>query len=529
MSLLPILAVTAGSAVAVAAAGSSGRRAQAGTAVGVCALLVVLGMAVGLGTTPDGVPAPVPEGAGAFERLLRANDYARLAIVLWSATGLALVALSSLLRPFHGMLVAVLGSLAAGIVALGSGDLVVATAGGIASGLAGMVLLAGPAAAGPASGSARAHHPDPALVPAARELRTVIIGGIAVLAGALVAPAAGAALFATGSGPAGPDAVAAGPAAAVGLAALALAGGVALWTGAIPFHLRVSRLTDSVPPVALPLVLAWGVVPLAAAAVTVADRAVAPLALPLDGERALILGVAVLTLAGGALAAWIRDEVRHLVGYLVIADTGFILLGFAALDPGAWEASRIWLLVFATSKTALAAWLAVVEHRFDTRMLGDLRGWARRAPLLALGFVLTVLATFGLPGWVGWAARTDLPGLAAGGPPATLALLAGFLTLPVYLRVLMLGLERQGSRVASVAAERFIPTDKPSFLGQSPIEAARTLAMAFALGARRNATPLTSMVVVVLALLALLTAWGMVDLAGAAAQPAPVVSGPSAD
>ena len=72
--------------------------------------------------------------------------------------------------------------------------------------------------------------------------------------------------------------------------------------------------------------------------------------------------------------------------------------------------------MLAASKTALGAWSAVTEDRFETRSIPDLRGWMRRSPLLAAGLVLVAVATFGLPGWLAFEARGTLASLVAEGP-----------------------------------------------------------------------------------------------------------------
>ena len=120
----------------------------------------------------------------------------------------------------------------------------------------------------------------------------------------------------------------------VGLLAVAVALVVAVRLGSIPFHLRVPRLTDVAPPISLPLLLAWIPVPLGVAAIAIVDRLLAPLALPLEGEQALIVVIALVTLVGGALAAFISDDLRHATGYLVIADGGLVLLGLRGARPG---------------------------------------------------------------------------------------------------------------------------------------------------------------------------------------------------
>ncbi len=244
----------------------------------------------------------------------------------------------------------------------------------------------------------------------------------------------------------------AGP--ALGLLTVAVGLAVAGRWGMLPFHVRVSRLTDLVPPETLPLLLAWIAVPLTVVAFAAVDRLIAPLALPLAGERTVLVVLAVLTLVGASLAAWLHDDIRRVTGYLVVADSGLLLLAIAAMDPAAWGPGRAWVIVLAASKSALAAWAAVTEDRFETRSVPDLRGWARRSPLLALALAITALATFGLPGWVAFDSRSSLATLVAEEPWSGLLLLAGFLTLPTYLRLLAVGAGRVTSRVDRTAPER---------------------------------------------------------------------------
>ena len=161
-----------------------------------------------------------------------------------------------------------------------------------------------------------------------------------------------------------------------------------------------------------------------------------------------------MTLVAGALAAFVADDLRHAVGYLVIADAGLVLLGFAALDPAAWGPTRVWLVAMAASKTAVAAWSAVMEDRFSTRSVPDLRGWLRHSPIMGAALVVAAIATYGLPGWVAFEARGDLARLAA--PDyAWLIVLAGLATLPTYVRLLLVGTGPATSRVRGAAPERF--------------------------------------------------------------------------
>ena len=124
--------------------------------------------------------------------------------------------------------------------------------------------------------------------------------------------------------------------AVLGLGALAVALAVGARLGAIPFHVRFSRIADVASPIDLALLLAWLAVPVGVAGLAIVDGQIAPLALPFAGDRLIIVALAFVTLVAAAIAAFIQDDLRHATGYLVIADGGLVLLGFAALDPAAW-------------------------------------------------------------------------------------------------------------------------------------------------------------------------------------------------
>lgn len=360
--------------------------------------------------------------------VLAGSEWLRLYAVLGCVTGLLLVTVdvTAVHEPdVPGVIVLGLG---AAVLALAIPDAGVAVVAATAGGLAGVLVAA------PLGATARA-----AFV-GAREIRALAVAGaLAIVAAAWLARPLGELVAAPG---------------VLGLAYLAFGFAVAVRFGAIPFHLWAARVADAAPGVALPLLLAWGPAAFAAVALAWIDQAVAPLALPLGPEQAIIAAIGAVGIVLGILAAWIQDDLEHVVGYSIAADAGFVVLGLAALEPAIWEPARTWLLVFVVGRSAFAAWAVAVHGAFGTRRLPELDGWARRTPVLALGLVVVAAASIGWPGFVAWEARSSIAGLALPGPVAGIVAVAPLGLLAVYGRILLVGTRAPGAAVRSGRGDR---------------------------------------------------------------------------
>jgi NADH:ubiquinone oxidoreductase subunit 2 (subunit N) len=504
MTVVPFLVIAAASGtVSLLARASRGWS----TFIALVGLVAMAAAAAAMGST-----AAVEIGGSR----LASSDWLRLYAILGSVVGamLVLVDVSAVHEPdAPGVIVLGMG---AAVLALALTDPGVAVVAATAGGLAGILVAA------PVGAAARA-----AFV-GTRELRALAVAGaLAIVATAWLARPLG-------------DLVAVP--AVFGAAYLAFATAVAIRFGAIPFHLWAARVADAAPGVALPLLMAWGPAAFAAVALVWIDQSVAPLILPFGTERALIGAVGVASVVLGLVAAVVQDDLEHLVGYSIVADAGFVVLGLAVLDPAIWEPVRTWILVFVVARSALAAWAVAIHGGFGTRRLPELDGWARRAPVLAAALVATAIATIAWPGVVAWTVRAAIADLALPGPVATVVTVAPLLGLAVYGRILFVGLRPPGSAVRSGRGEwpRW-PAPWPSrpMVGLSPTERAFERAghagsgvldvlWTIPAGIRLNRMPLAAVAVLVLAGLALSVAGGGLGVPAAArAVPAINEPGPS--
>jgi hypothetical protein len=313
---------------------------------------------------------------------------------------------------------------------------------------------------------------------------------------------------------------------------------VALRVGAVPFHRTSARTSERSPGAVVPLVVAW----LPACFVLVAfawqEAAIRPLEVGLGLVPATVTLLGLATLGVGAVVMLLQEDLAHLVGYSVIADVGFCLLALSAPGPEAWLELRVFLLLFVLAKTAAVAFAFAAGSALRTRRIAELDGWLRRAPLLGVGLVAILLATYGWPGSLAFEARQRLIELALGpGLPSVVGLAAAWLSLAGWLRLLAIGLRRPSPRVLATSGERprlpardRRPRTRPELETGDYRGAARELlidAWLLVARARRqaplayslNRTPLAALLVLVLCLLPLALGAGMGGLAAAAAEP----------
>jgi hydrogenase-4 component F len=227
-----------------------------------------------------------------------------------------------------------------------------------------------------------------------------------------------------------------------GLAYLAVAVAVAIRFGAVPFHLWAARLTDVVPETTLPILTALAPASLAIVVLAWIETVLAPLAGELEVERLLVLGIAVATVVLASIAAFVQDDLEHLLGYAIVADAAVVILALAAISPEARGPAQTWILAFVTGRGALAAWAAGIRAGLTSGRITDLRGWARRSPILGSAFVVIAVAGIGFPGLAAFDARATLVELAVPGEVAIAVWAAMLAPVAYYVRLVIIGLGR---------------------------------------------------------------------------------------
>jgi NADH-quinone oxidoreductase subunit M len=104
----------------------------------------------------------------------------------------------------------------------------------------------------------------------------------------------------------------------------------------------------------------------------------------------------------GALVAMVQDDVKKLVAYSSVSHLGFVVLGLFAFNASGIEGAIYIMLAHGLSTSALFLLVGVIYERRHTRLISEYGGLAAPMPLFATVFLITTLASIGLPALCGF-------------------------------------------------------------------------------------------------------------------------------
>lgn len=210
--------------------------------------------------------------------------------------------------------------------------------------------------------------------------------------------------------------------------------GVAFKLAAVPAHTWMPDVAEGAPPPA-------------AAFLTIAPKVGAAIALARFVDlfpqediawRAVVATIAVATMTIGNLGALAQNDVRRMLGWSSVSQSGYALMAVVVLglDPYALPALLFFLAGYAVAN--LAAFGVVTQLRGRTN-LADYRGLATAHPLLAAALILSFLSLVGIPPLAGFVGKLALFVTTIESGYAWLAVVAlvnTVVSLVYYLRVL---------------------------------------------------------------------------------------------
>ncbi|MGK7313503.1 MAG: NADH-quinone oxidoreductase subunit N [Candidatus Longimicrobiales bacterium M2_2A_002] len=189
----------------------------------------------------------------------------------------------------------------------------------------------------------------------------------------------------------------------VGAAVVLAAVGLAFKVGAVPVHPWVPDVAQGAPAPSAAFLLVipkvGGVIAITRFALLLVDTGV--------GWRPLLALLAAATMTVGNLAALWQDDLRRLLGWSAVSQTGYALMAPVALGRSDLTVPSLLLFLAAYAAATLTAFGVVVALRGRTA-IGDYAGLARARPWLYGALVLAFLSMVGIPPLAGFAGKLAL-------------------------------------------------------------------------------------------------------------------------
>jgi NADH-quinone oxidoreductase subunit M len=119
----------------------------------------------------------------------------------------------------------------------------------------------------------------------------------------------------------------------------------------------------------------------------------------------LVVVVAVVTVLWSAIAALAQDDIRRLVGYIVVSHMGLTLLAAASAAPVALNGAVLLLVADGLTAALLVLMAAAIAERSGTHSIRAMGGMAERMGKGAVLWIFAALAALGFPGLASFVAQ----------------------------------------------------------------------------------------------------------------------------
>ena len=109
--------------------------------------------------------------------------------------------------------------------------------------------------------------------------------------------------------------------------------------------------------------------------------------------------IAVINIVYSGFVAYSQKDLKFILGYSSCSHMGYILLGLSCLTPLALNGTIFFMFAHGIMAALGFALVGFIYDQTHTRMIGDWGGFGKKIPLVASLFVMTAMASAGLPGF----------------------------------------------------------------------------------------------------------------------------------
>jgi NADH-quinone oxidoreductase subunit M len=113
----------------------------------------------------------------------------------------------------------------------------------------------------------------------------------------------------------------------------------------------------------------------------------------------VVAWIACINILYCGLIAFTQKDLKYILGYSSCSHMGYILLGLACMTPVALNGTIFFMFSHGLMAALGFALVGFIYEQTHTRMIQDWGGFGKKAPFVATLFIMTAMASSGLPGF----------------------------------------------------------------------------------------------------------------------------------
>jgi len=116
----------------------------------------------------------------------------------------------------------------------------------------------------------------------------------------------------------------------------------------------------------------------------------------------LLSGLAVTSILYGAYLAIVQTDIKRLIAFSSLSHLGFIVLGIFAMTEESLSGAILQMFAHGVTTAAMFLLADMLYRRYPSHTIADFQGVAKQAPAFTFLFMITLMASVGLPGLSGF-------------------------------------------------------------------------------------------------------------------------------
>jgi NADH-quinone oxidoreductase subunit N len=119
----------------------------------------------------------------------------------------------------------------------------------------------------------------------------------------------------------------------------------------------------------------------------------------------VLVGLAIVSMTVGNLAAIAQKDVKRLFAFSTMAHSGYVLIGILSMNAAGYAATIFYALSILVMKFTAFLVVVAISPEGENPQIRHLAGLHRRSPILALALMVSLFSLAGIPPTIGFTSK----------------------------------------------------------------------------------------------------------------------------